>query len=106
MSDIMIKFNLEENSNIFSTHLKETWLNILITAYFFPMDENCSKNHFENHLLVEMVFHMDEFLFSGEEKWMKLFTLLFLCTPIDNTIQNILYKIKFSFMCTPPLKHK
>ena len=31
----------------------------------------------------------------------EFFTLLFLCTPIDQTIQNIFYKIKFSFLCTP-----
>ena len=25
---------------------------------------------------------------------------LFLCTPIDKTIHNIFYKIKYSFLCT------
>ena len=58
---------------------------------FFHMDEqNAEKSQFDNHLLVEMVFHMDDFS--------KIF---FLCTTIGKTFRNIFYKIKFSFLCTP-----
>ena len=32
-----------------------------------------------------------------------IFCNCFLCTTIDKTIQNIFYKIKFSFLCTPHL---
>ena len=32
---------------------------------------------------------------------MNFFTLLFLCTPIDKTIQINFYRINFSFLCTP-----
>ena len=34
----------------------------------FHMNEHCAKKQFSNHLLVEMVFHMDEFLIGGKEK--------------------------------------
>ena len=37
-------------------------------------------------------------LYGGEKTGMFNF---FLCTPIDNTMQKIFYKIKFSFLCTP-----
>ena len=55
------------------------------------------ENQFDNHLLVEMNFHMDEFF----NMYSSTFFPLYLCTTIEKTIHNTFYKIKFLFLCTP-----
>ena len=54
-----------------------------------------------NFLLVEGK-NDDEFFISIEEKMEEFFPrCYFLCTPIDKTIQNIFYEIKFFFPVYP-----
>ena len=92
----------------FFTHLKCTWMNILITTCFFHMKE-IVKNQFNIHLLVEMIFYKDSPAFYMIEivittcslrwflcSWIVFLWFLHLCLVLlllINLIEN--YKIKY-----------
>ena len=84
------------------------WMNNLKTTCFLHMDEIVKKNISRItsfvYLLVEMVFHMDEFFIMysfASFCEIHIFQCIFSCAlRLIKLFKIFFYKIKFSFLCT------